>query len=298
MASVSDVNKDQDSYSSYDEEPYEDSYDDAYAAGAAGAAGGAEIEAAEDSEEGSGIPLRGLAMVLVAVAILLAIWGVWALVGGSDDDSSSNSEASTEASAPMTQPAVPNAPAQQGQQPAVTGAPQQVPTEQRPNEVNGVVGDNQATTPAAPAPNDPAAAPSAAAPASGEAARPAGDNAAANTAANNADNANGANNANNAQAGRVNVLNNSTVQDLAANTSRQLEGQGNQIGQVGNLPEEQYKVDETTVFYQPGGEERARRLAEQLGGVARPYDPNLPDNTAGQGDLTVVLAGAVAAPTR
>ncbi|WP_150114463.1 LytR C-terminal domain-containing protein [Corynebacterium oculi] len=273
------MNKDRENY-----EPYED---DA-AAGLAGASGTeADFydgeEAPEEQGEGSGIPLRGLAMVLVAVAILLAIWGVWALVGGDDKNDDSGADATTEATevtAPAQQPAgqSPTGQAQPGQatqQPAVTGAPQ-TPATPAPAEANGVVGDSQPSTPA-PAPSTPA-----------ENARE-GQNQAQGDGQSQA------------QSGRVNVLNNSTVQDLAANTSRQLEGQGNQIGEVGNLPEEQYKVDETTVFYQPsapGSEERARRLADQLGGVARPYDPNLPATTAGQGDLTVVLAGAVAAPTR
>lgn len=290
---MSDVNKDRENY-----EPYEDAYDEDYPAdpAAAGAAGAAYPEdAPEERGEGSGIPLRGLAMVLVAVAILLAIWGIWALVGGEDKDGDSAAETSTAATAPAQQPAgqVPaGQPGQAGQQPAVTGAPQQIPATQAPApaDANGVVGDSQ-TNPSAPA-QDPA-----------QAASPAPSAPAENPSEGQNDNHNAqgqANQGQNAQEqnGRVNVLNNSTVQDLAANTSRQLEGQGNQIGEVGNLPEEQYKVNETTVFFHPGSEDRARRLAEQLGGVARPYDPNLPATTASQGDLTVVLAGAVAAPTR
>lgn len=272
------MNKDRENY-----DPYEDSYEEDYADSTAETAAGAAAapygeEAPEDHGEGSGIPLRGLAMVLVAVAILLAIWGIWALVGG-DKDGDSAAETTTAAQQPAGQvPA--GQQGQAGQQPAVTGAPQQIPATQAPAEANGVVGDNQSTPAASAATEGQAAAPAPSSPAA-DAPRE-GQNAQANN-------------------GRVNVLNNSTVQDLAANTSRQLAGQGNQIGEVGNLPEEQYKVDETTVFYQPntpGSEERARRLADQLGGVARPYDPNLPANTAGQGDLTVVLAGAVAAPTR
>lgn len=103
MASVSDVNKDRENY-----EPYEDAYDEDYPAdpAAAGAAGAAYPEdAPEERGEGSGIPLRGLAMVLVAVAILLAIWGIWALVGGEDKDGDSAAETSTAATAPAQQPA-------------------------------------------------------------------------------------------------------------------------------------------------------------------------------------------------
>lgn len=286
------MNKDQDGYDEYgdyesDYEGYEDAYpDEAYAVGAAGEA--EPVDGPEESGDGNGIPLRGLAMVLVAVAILLAIWGIWSLVGGGDDaDKEGDAAASTQASAPATQASAPNSQlgqqGQAGQQPAVTGAPQQAPSEQDPAA-------------GAPEAQDPNAAPAAQGdPRAGQARGEEGANAERGTETNEANNAApGAQ----APAGRVNVLNNSTVQDLAANTSRQLEGQGNQIGEVGNLPEEQYKVNETTVFYQPGSEERARKLAEQLGGVARPYDPNLPATTAGQGDLTVVLAGAVAAPTR
>lgn len=297
------MNKDQDGYDEYGNyEEYEDAYpDEAYAAGAVGEA--EPVDGPEESGDGNGIPLRGLAMVLVAVAILLAIWGIWSLVGGGDDaDKEGDAAASTQASAPATQASAPNSQlgqqGQPGQQPAVTGAPQQASSEQNP-----AAGAPEANRPAAPTGAAEAQNPNAAPgvqgdPRSGQARGEEGANAERGTEVNGANGANNAAPGTQAPAGRVNVLNNSTVQDLAANTSRQLEGQGNQIGEVGNLPEEQYKVNETTVFYQPGSEERARKLAEQLGGVARPYDPNLPATTAGQGDLTVVLAGAVAAPTR
>ncbi|MGV0395087.1 LytR C-terminal domain-containing protein [Corynebacterium uberis] len=96
---------------------------------------------------------------------------------------------------------------------------------------------------------------------------------------------------------RINVLNNSTVPDLAANTSRQFTEQGAHVGEVGNLPEEQLKVERTTVFYHPGNadaQHRAEELAARVGGEAQPYNPALPPATAGDNDITLVLAGPVA----
>ncbi|WP_454044860.1 LytR C-terminal domain-containing protein [Corynebacterium sp. Marseille-Q2516] len=224
-------------YEGYDD--YDDYADDSYAqegyedAGYAGAAGSASAYAASDyadadydedaaaeldADERPALPLRGLAMVLIAVAVLLAIWGVWAFMHRDSDDSDG---AATSSTAPV----------------ATAPAPAEVPQAQQP----------------APAP----------------AAGPA----------------------------RINVLNNSTVPDLAANTSRQFTEQGAHVGEVGNLPEEQLKVERTTVFYHPGNadaQHRAEELAARVGGEAQPYNPALPPATAGDNDITLVLAGPVA----
>jgi len=91
----------------YDNSGYDDSYDEAYAypaaatgAGAAGAAGAAGTSG--EPPEKSGPPLRGMAMILTAVAVVLIIWGAFSLFGGDDDsdDTLSGSDTSATAAAP------------------------------------------------------------------------------------------------------------------------------------------------------------------------------------------------------
>lgn len=89
----------------HDNSGYDDSYDEAYAyPAAAGAGAGATGAAGASGEppEKSGPPLRGLAMILTAVAVVLIIWGAFSLFGGSDDsdDTASGSDASASATAP------------------------------------------------------------------------------------------------------------------------------------------------------------------------------------------------------
>nr|WP_274708568.1 LytR C-terminal domain-containing protein [Corynebacterium meitnerae] len=94
----------------------------------------------------------------------------------------------------------------------------------------------------------------------------------------------------------VNVFNNSTVPNLAADVSGTLKDQGTRIGEVGNITEEQAILQENTVFFDPatpGAEERARVLAERVGGVAKPNDATVPENAAKPGSLTLVLTGPV-----
>lgn len=74
----------------YDPNP-DTAYDDDYAidpeAGAAGAgAAGAGAAGAGAAGGTGGPPLRGLAMVLTAVAVILIAWGIYAVVGGDDDE--------------------------------------------------------------------------------------------------------------------------------------------------------------------------------------------------------------------
>ncbi|MGV3248170.1 LytR C-terminal domain-containing protein, partial [Corynebacterium sp. 11254D007CR] len=92
---------------------------------------------------------------------------------------------------------------------------------------------------------------------------------------------------------KVSVLNNSMTQGLADRVSRDLEGNGYELGEVGNFPEE--VLPETTVFFPKGdaaAEAEARKIASELGGIARENIDSLPDKaTQGRG-LTVVLTDA------
>ncbi|MCJ7859021.1 LytR C-terminal domain-containing protein [Corynebacterium kalidii] len=80
----------------YDPNP-DTAYDDEYAiepahgaaaaggaAAGAGAAGSAGPDGADRADGAGGPPLRGLAMVLTAVAVVLIAWGVYSFVGGDD----------------------------------------------------------------------------------------------------------------------------------------------------------------------------------------------------------------------
>lgn len=85
-----------------------DTYDEAYAfpaetagAAGAGAVGTAGAPGAGEPPEKSGPPLRGLAMILTAVAVVLIIWGAFSLFGGDDDSDDTAVGPETSASAPV-----------------------------------------------------------------------------------------------------------------------------------------------------------------------------------------------------
>ena len=202
------------------------------------------------------LPLRGVAMILISVALLLAMWGIYSMTGGkSAKVHNAASTDSATASAVSIQPAAPAGP--------VTSAP-------------GV-----------PAPSSGAPAPASApagSPASGAAAP--GSSGGAGTAG--AAGAAGAStSAGDKSAVTVHVLNNSTIQGLAAKAKEQLTRQGYRVGQVGNYSRS--VVPQNTVYY-TDNEQQARELAEKVGGVAQQRPADLPAETAGPGSLVVVLA--------
>ena len=202
------------------------------------------------------LPLRGVAMILISVALLLAMWGIYSMTGGKS--AKVHNAASTDSAAASVAPAQPAAPAG-----PVTSAP-------------GV-----------PAPSSGAPAPASApagSPASGAAAP--GSSGGAGTAG--AAGAAGAStSAGDKSAVTVHVLNNSTIQGLAAKAKEQLTSQGYRVGQVGNYSRS--VVPQNTVYY-TDNEQQARELAEKVGGVAQQRPADLPAETAGPGSLVVVLA--------
>ena len=204
------------------------------------------------------LPLRGVAMILISVALLLAMWGIYSMTGGkSAKVHNAASTDSAAASAVSVQPAAPAGP--------VTSAP-------------GV----PAPSSGAPAP---ASAPAGAV-ASGAVAPGAPSGATAGTAG--AAGAAGAStSAGDKSAVTVHVLNNSTIQGLAAKAKEQLTSQGYRVGQVGNYSRS--VVPQNTVYY-TDNEQQARELAEKVGGVAQQRPADLPAETAGPGSLVVVLA--------
>ena len=213
-----------------------------------------------DRDAAGALPLRGVAMILMAVAVMLGLWALYAFT--QDDDSSttaSDKSSSESASAGSSQAGGQSSAnsntqrgsdksqsAQQGREGAPEGA-------QRPAGEPGANGGAAQPGPApAPAPGPAAPAPEA--------------------------------------PQKVSVLNNSLTPGLAADISEKIKGDGYELGEVGNFNEE--ILPQTTVFFPEGdaqAEEEARQLASRYNGIARANIPSLPrEATDGRG-LTVVL---------
>ncbi|AEX44994.1 putative secreted protein [Corynebacterium diphtheriae HC01] len=161
------------------------------------------------------LPLRGIAMILIAVALMLGAWGVYSVTS---DNSSSAPKTSTTETSEQT-PAEKSAP----QAPAASDTP-------APSDAPG-----ESAAPAEKAPADkPADKPAAERPVP------------------------------------VRVLNNSTVQGLAAQVADTLRSHGIDVVEVGNLPDA--VVPETTVFYPAGHQAQAQKIADQLHAAIAQHD--------------------------
>lgn len=174
------------------------------------------------------LPLRGVAMILIAVALLLVGWGLYS---ATQKDNSTDVVVTQETT--NNQQATPPAttPATQHQAPAATEAKQPAQPPAAPNQGQTQPDNAQVT---------------------------------------------------------VHVLNNSTIQGLAAKAKDSLAAKGYKVGHVGNYASS--IVPENTVYY-TDNEDQARELAATIGGVAEKRPDNLPEETAGSGSLVVVLAG-------
>jgi len=192
-------------------------------------------------------------MILISVALLLAMWGIYSMTGGKS--AKVNNAASTDSAAASVAPAQPATPAG-----PATSAP--APSSDAPAPASAPAG----------APASGAAAPGAS---GGSGAAGAAGAAGASTSAGDK------------SAVTVHVLNNSTIQGLAAKAKEQLTSQGYRVGQVGNYSRS--VVPQNTVYY-TDNEQQARELAEKVGGVAQQRSADLPAETAGPGSLVVVLA--------
>ena len=204
------------------------------------------------------LPLRGVAMILISVALLLAMWGIYSMTGGKS--AKVHNAASTDSAAASVAPAQPAAPA--GPVTSAPGVP--APSSEAPALASAPAG---------------AAASGAAAPGASGGAGTAGAGAAGAAGASKS--------AGDKSAVTVHVLNNSTIQGLAAKAKEQLTSQGYRVGQVGNYSRS--VVPQNTVYY-TDNEQQARELAEKVGGVAQQRPADLPAETAGPGSLVVVLA--------
>ncbi|MBG9258607.1 LytR C-terminal domain-containing protein [Corynebacterium belfantii] len=166
------------------------------------------------------LPLRGIAMILIAVALMLGAWGVYSVT--SDNSSSAPKTSTAEAS------------------------------EQTPAEKSAPQAPAASDTPAASDAPGESAAPAEKAPADKPADKPAADKPAAERPV------------------PVRVLNNSTVQGLAAQVADTLRSHGIDVVEVGNLPDA--VVPETTVFYPAGHQAQAQKIADQLHAVIAQHD--------------------------
>lgn len=268
-----------------DDAVYEESYDEEpKGRGKTAAAGGA--------AEG-GLPKRGLAMILIAVAALLALWGIWKMTqDGNGGDGEGEGAAPTSSTVVGTSHA---APAGDGAGSPAAPAPAGDPNAQNTATVTDTV---RADDPNAQDPNaqDPNAQRPEDAEAQGENGQPAPAPAPAPAGA-------GLDNA----SAQVYVYNNSGTPDLASRTADQLKGQYNVANNstdaaVMNMPEQVYGMfPETYVFFDPavpGAEQVAADIARRVGGAARAKG-DLPEGATGipeqaannSSAVAVVLAG-------
>lgn len=235
-------------------------------AGAAGAAGAGAGTGSSTAAAAGGAPKRGLAMILIAVALLLALWGVYAMTKGGSDDQAANDPASQSAQDPNAQ----NSQAQQSQQ-NQTQADSNNPNAQQGQEQGQQSQQNQN-------PNDPNA----------QNLQPGEGGTQGNSAA-----SAGANNPMTAENQTVNIYNNSAMQDFANRVAAQANEKGMKVGEVGNIPGETAIFEQNTVLYDPatpGAEDRARELADKVGGIALANDDRIPAEAKKPGSLTLVLA--------
>lgn len=186
----------------------------------------------------SGLPLRGFAMVLIAVAVMLGMWGLYTLTS---KDSTDTAQTGSTGVATLPAPA-------EGE-PGAQGSPSAQP---------GAAGSAAPGTQDAKADQD----------AAGQPAKE-GQDAAGREAANKDGAAAGAAGAEGAagveRAAKdipVNVFNNSGRANFAAEQADKLKEKGFKIGEVGNLAGDILTVPQTTVYF-PAGDKDAESLARE-----------------------------------
>ena len=247
-----------------DHEDYADNKDyDGDRAATAAAPGGAAAGGSSTASAAGGVPKRGLAMILIAVALLLALWGVYAMTRGDYDNQAANEPASQSAQDPNNptaqgqNPSDPNAQGQNGQ----PGANGQNPNDPNNLDAQGQQGEGQ-----------------------GQDRQPGQGNGAAPA---------GANNPMTSENQTINVYNNSAITGFADQVAGQVEAKGTTVGEVGNIPGEVVTFGQNTVLFDPAtpdAERFARELADKVGGVAVPIDDRIPAEARKPGALTLVLA--------
>lgn len=221
---------------------------------------------ANNSAGGTTLPLRGFAMVLIAVAVMFGLWALYAFT--QDDSTDTATEQTSEQTAQD---------GEQAQEPGTVGADT---AQQSAEALAPEDGEEAGADGAEDAEGSEGA----------EAERDGGNAADAETAGRDGDagEAAGAVPAPAPAPLKVNVLNNSVTQGLAADVSDRLRADGHELGEVGNFSDD--VLPQTTVFFPAGNAEAegvARELADEFNGVARENIDSLPDNT--RDGVTLVL---------
>ena len=186
----------------------------------------------------SGLPLRGFAMVLIAVAVMLGMWGLYTLTS---KDSTDTAQTGSTGVATLPAPAE-GEPGAQGSPSAQSGAAGSA----APGTQDAKAGQDAAGQPAKEGQDA----------AGREAANK--DGAAAGAAG--AEGAAGVERA--AKDIPVNVFNNSGRANFAAEQADKLKEKGFKIGEVGNLAGDILTVPQTTVYF-PAGDKDAESLARE-----------------------------------
>ena len=223
------------------------------------------------------LPVRGLAMVLIAVAVML---GMWALYAMTSDNSTDVAEGSGDTDAAVSGPAQGGAEGENQADQAGDG--------NKDGTAAGSDADKDSGAHADAAGGDADADQDAAA----EGADAEGEDAA------DSDAAEGASAADREQADiPVNVYNNSGRANFAADEAERLKSQNFKVSEVGNLSGEVLVAPQTTVYY-PEGDAAAENLAKELaaqyyggtvpGGAIAPYPAELIGDYT-KGDAVVVV---------
>ena len=250
----------------------------------AGSAAGASASRAAKRPAGGGahakkggLPLRGLAMVLIAVAVMLGLWALYSITSG-DDDSTVASESKHENSTGSTIGAAPEG----------SAGPDAAGPDAAGSRAPGAPGASEGASAPSPAPapgKGDAPRDSAASGAADEAAAPQGNDAAGEENAHSA--------ARDRKDIKVSVLNNSGEVDKAKKEADSLKGGGFKVGYVGNLPGDVLTVPKTTVFY-PEGDTSAEALAKEVAARYQadiaPMNRDLPKEATDDGAVVVALA--------
>lgn len=280
----------------YYDDAYDGDYDAAYddgvggedAAAAAGAGAGARAAAARTGGGGGGahakkggLPLRGLAMVLIAVAVMLGLWGLYAMTSEDDDSTvasdseQSKSDGSANGGQEGNGAGGPAADGARGDGSRADGANNQPPREGENAHPNGGA-EGEANRDAN---RDTGARDQHGEGRAGDEAR-AGGNDAPSAARDRNDI-------------KVSVLNNSGESDKAKNEADVLKDGGFKVGYVGNLPGDVLTVPKTTVFYPEGdasAESLAKEVAARYQAEVKPMNKDLPKEATEDGAVVVALA--------
>lgn len=209
--------------------------------------------------QASGLPVRGLAMILIAVAVLLAAWALWSLSTDNDADS-----AATGTTQSQDEGAQSDGEASGGfdfDDASGEGVSAENTEAETPREEDGAR-DAEAET----AENEEA-------PAAERPARPAAEGTPVTT---------------------LHVLNNSTVTQLAARVADSLDSDYDKV-ESGNLAD--IAIPQNTVYFtkgNPDAEKEARKLADRVGGIAMERSDVLPKETDGDDAIVLVLTEDVA----